>query len=173
MDSDSQVGCLGNFFSLRSTLHRIKPPARPKSSSQSCNSQATSIAKDRSEVESQVDSDHQKQGSLYLGPHSYSPPKECWTSARPPSYSPKDPFSAVDNGVSATVERTLDNLNPKLRDLSLKIHGIFSVVSRCHHALFTINLGHPELKFQERFIPSISHQCTRAVWLIPIPQVCS
>lgn len=128
MDSDSQAGCLGNFF--WSTLHRIKPP-RPKSSSQSCNSQATNIAKDRSEVVP-ANSDQQKEGTQYLSPHcdySYSPPNEWWSSARPPSYSAKEPFSAVDDEVSAAVERTLDKLNPKLRDLSLKIHGIFSVVS--------------------------------------------
>ena len=146
MDSDSQVGCLDKFF--WSTLHRIKPP-RPKSSSQSCNSLATSIAKGRSEVvaagESAVDSDLQKEGNLYLDPHrdySYCPPNEWWTSARPPSYSlAKEPFSAADNEVAATVERTIDNLNTKLRDLSLKIHGIFSPT---YHVcittlLFTIN----------------------------------
>jgi hypothetical protein len=136
MDSDSQVGCLGNIF--WSTLRRIKPSRPKSSSSRPCNSQATSIAKGRSEVvasESQVDSDQQKEGILYLSPqahcdYSYSPPDEWWTSARPPSYSAKEPFSAADNEVAATVERTLDKLNPKLRDLSLKIHGIFlSVVS--------------------------------------------
>lgn len=154
MDSDSQVGCLGNFF-----RSRIRPP-RPKSSSQSSNSQATvtSIAKGRSEVvasKSQVDSDQQKEGILYdLSPHSYSPPIEWWTSARPPSYSAaKEPFSAPDDDVAATVERTLDGLNPKLRDLSLKIHGIFSRrIMYTYNELFTINLGHPELQFQERFI---------------------
>lgn len=133
MDSDLQVGCLGNFF--WSTLHRIKP-SRPKSSSRARNSQATSIAKGHSVVpsESQVDSDQQKEGFLYLDRHcdySYSPPNEWWTSARPPSYSTaKEPFSAVDDEVAATVERTLDNLNPKLRDLSLKIHGIYYFLYR-------------------------------------------
>jgi hypothetical protein len=127
MDSDSQVGCLGNFF--WSTLHRIKP-SRPKSSSRARSSLATSIFKGRSEVvasESQVDSDQRKEGIWYLDPHcdySYSPPSEWWTSARPPSYSAaKEPLSALDEEVAANVERTLDELNPKLRDLSLKIHG--------------------------------------------------
>ena len=131
MDSDSQVGCLGNSF--WSTLHRIKP-SRPKSSSQSCNSQATTIAKGRSEVVTsesrQVDSDQQKEDILYLDPYrdyAHSVPNEWWTSAQPPSYfAGKEPFSATDNEVAATVERTLDKLNPKLRDLSLKIHGILS-----------------------------------------------
>ena len=123
MDSDSQAGCLGNFF--WSTLHRIKPP-RPKSSSQSCNSQITTIAKGRSEVA------QQKEGIQYLSPlcdYSYSPPDAWWSSARPPSYFAKESFSAIDDEVSATVEQTLDELNPKLRDLSLKIHGIFFIVS--------------------------------------------
>ena len=130
MDSDLQGGCLGNFF--WSTLHRIKP-SRPKSSPRARNSQVTSIAKGRPEIvasKSQDDSDQQKEGSLYLDRHcdfSYNPPSEWWTSARPPSYSAtKEPFSAADDEVAATVERTLDELNPKLRDLSLKIHGIFS-----------------------------------------------
>ena len=132
MDSDSQVGCLGNFF-----WSRIKLP-RLKSSSRSCNSQATSIAKGRSEVvgENQVDSAQQKDGILYLNPqahcdYAYSPPNEWWTSARPPSYSQKEPCSTADNEVTAIVERTLDNLNPKLRDLSLKIHGIFLPSYQC------------------------------------------
>ena len=162
MDSASQVGCLGNFF--WSTLHRIKPP-RPKSSSQSYNSQATSIAKGRSEI---VDSDQQKEGIQCLGSHcdySHSPPNEWWSSARPPAYSAKEPLSAVDDEVSATVERTVDKLSPKLRDLSLKIHGIFSVVSWCVRNAFIHN------KFRSSGTPVsgkvhiTSHQRTRAVWL--------
>lgn len=131
MDSDSQVGCLAKIF--WSTLRRIKPP-RPRSSSRARNSQATSIAEGRSEIvatsKSQVDSDEQKEGFLYLNPRDcnylYSPLNEWLTSARPPSYSAaKEPFSAADDEVAATVEQTLDELNPKLRDLSLKIHGIY------------------------------------------------
>ena len=118
MDSDPQPGCLGNFF--WSTLHRIKP----SSSSRARISQATNIVKGRSELVSS-ESHQQKEGIWYLDPHC-GPPNEWWTSAQPPSYSAaKEPLSAVDEQVAATVERTLDELNPKLRDLSLKIHGIF------------------------------------------------
>ena len=170
MDSDSQVGCLGNFF--WSTLHRITP-SRPKPSSRA---RSSHIAKGRPEVlanESKVDSDRPKEGILYLDPHcdySYSPHDKWWTSARPPSYSvAKEPISAADNEVAATVERTLDELNPKLRDLSLKIHGIFFFVGSCmpykpiiHNRL---NLGHPELQFQERFIMPFLISAHEQLWL--------
>lgn len=165
MDSDSQVGCLGNFF--WSTLHRIKP-SRPKSSSRARISQATNIAKGRSEVV-ESESHQQKEGILYLDPHcdySYSPPNEWWTSVRPPSYSAaKEPLSAVDEEVAATVERTLDELNPKLRDLSLKIHGIF-----LRRIMYDKRIIHSLNKFRSPGTPvpgkvhnAISHQCNRAV----------
>jgi len=143
--SDLQVGCLGKFFKSRS--RRIKSP-RPKSSSQSSNSQATSIelsgeCKGRSEVASEsqqfnqstcarLDAQQQKEDIQYFSPHcdySYSPPNEWWSSTEPfpPSYSAEDCFSA-DNNVSTTIEQTVDKLNPKLRDLSLKIHGILAII---------------------------------------------
>jgi hypothetical protein len=164
MDSDSQVGCLGNFF--WSTLHRIKP-SRPKSSKRTRSSQATIIAKGRLEVlagESQVDSN---EGILYLDPHcdySYSPPNEWWTSARPPSYSSaKEPFLASDDEGAATVEQTLDELNPKLRELSLKIHGIFF---RSYHVCPTtdcsqwIKFRSPGTSVPGKVHNAISHQYT-------------
>ncbi|KAF8817418.1 amidohydrolase [Phlegmacium glaucopus] len=135
--SDLQVGCLGNFFKSRSRT------TRPKSSSQPCDSQVARIElsgeyKGRSEVpnesqEQQKDSE----GIQYFSPHcdySYSPSNEWWTSTepRPPSYTAKETFYA-DNNASVAIEQTVDKLNPKLRALSLKIHG------------------HPELQFQERF----------------------
>ena len=174
-ESHSQVGCLGNFF--WSTLHKFKPP-RPKSSPQPCNSQATSIAKDRSEVvasEGQVDSDNQKEGLLYHDcDYSCSLPNEWWTSARPPSYSAKEPFSAPDNEAAATVERTLDKLNPELRDLSLKIHGIFLRRPRLPtRRIIHSNFRSPGIPVPGKVHNAISHQCTRAVWLKLIPQVCS
>jgi hypothetical protein len=143
MDSDSQLGCLGNFF--KSRLRRIKPP-RPKPSSQSRNSKATTIAppgerKGRAEVacESQdseavyLDADQQKGAIQYFSPHcdySCSSPSGWWSSnePRPPSYSAKEPCSGSDNDASVTIERTLDGLNPNLRDLSLKIHGTYFAV---------------------------------------------
>ena len=145
MDSDSQPGCLGNFFNRK--LRRIKSP-HPKSSSQSFNSRATTIAspgefksKGRSEVvtsegqdpEACLDVGQQKEGIQYFSPHcdySCSPSSEWWTSIEPlpPSYSAREPFLASGNDVSAIIERTLDGLNPHLRDLSLKIHGILAVI---------------------------------------------
>ena len=117
--------------------------------------------------ESQVDSNQQKEGILYLNPHdSYNPPNEWWTPARPPSYSSaKEPFSTADEEVAATVERTLDELNPKLRDLSSKIHGIFSP---SYHVFPATNYSQ-QVKFRSPGTPvpgkvhnTISHQCTWA-----------
>lgn len=140
MDSDPQLGCLGNFF--KSRLRRIKP-ARPKPSSQSRNSQATTIAppcerKGRSEASESQDSeavylgaDQQKGAIQYFSPHcdySCSPPSAWWSSIepQPPSYSVKESSAALDNDASVTIERTLDGLNPNLRNLSLKLHGTYS-----------------------------------------------
>ena len=182
MDSDPQLGCLGNFFnSIR--LRRIKP-ARPKSSSQSYISRTTSITPPGERkgllaaIESQdsnlavcLDAGQQnlKEGIQYFSPYcdySCSPPSEWWSSIepRPPSYFAKDP----DNDISATIERKLDELSPDLRDLSLKIHGItYSSPSYDYKAYYSqknIYIGHPELQFQERFITSFL-RLQRAMWL--------
>ena len=135
MASDSQVGCLGSFFKFG--WRRIKP-LRPESSSQLCPTkiEPSGELKSRSGVASEVDDldvDQLKEGVQYFSPHcdySCSPSSEWWTlsESRPPSYSAKEPTPTDADSVTATIERTLDNLNPKLRDLSLKIHGILILV---------------------------------------------
>lgn len=90
------------------------------------------MASESKELGLDADQQPEKDAIRYFSPHcdySCSSPNNWWTSTepRPPSYSAKEPI-LTDDDVSGTIERTLDILNPKLRVLSLKIHGILFVV---------------------------------------------
>lgn len=52
--------------------------------------------------------------------------------------------------VMKTIKDEIDRLSPRLRDLSLKIHGKVASTVLIFMALKVVSVGHPELKFREQ-----------------------
>ncbi|KAF8159514.1 hypothetical protein B0H34DRAFT_782235 [Crassisporium funariophilum] len=131
---DKQAGCFGTLFTRKSRLLKAPSLSRSKPTP---NHQAL-----RSGKHDKVNKDAEEIGSGGAEDHidcfnpccdfSYGSCSERWSELHPPTYSAKAALPGGDD-ISATIERALDDASPKLRDISLKIHG------------------HPELMWHEKY----------------------